>query len=279
MDFIALQDAFQEFVLTGRQGIELEIHRGRHANRQARLQIYYDAYRARLVEALSTDYDALRAALGEVEFRSMCFAYVEATRSSWRNVRWYGGGLAKFLEENAPWCEERALSECARFEWTLTLAFDAADDPHLAFDAIAALPAHAWTGLRLRLHPSVQIIALHGNAHALRTALDAQVPLPAHTWSEDPVHWLIWRQGDGVRFRSLAAFESIALRVARAGSTFPEICAAMLDYVNEDEVAAHAAGFLRTWVDDALIASVSYDDPDCDHMDVENEKPAMVAGS
>lgn len=279
MELPALQDAFQRFVLDGTRGVEMAIAPGHHDNREARLQIYYDAYRARLLEALSSDYNALRAMVGEAEFRSLCFAYVEATRSSWRNVRWYGGGLADFLMQTAPWKDEAALSECARFEWTLTLAFDAADEPHLAFETIAALPSHAWTTLRLRFHPSVQIIALHGNAHALRTAVDAGTALPHPTWSEDPIDWLIWRQDNGVRFRSLAGLESIALRAARGGASFPEICAGLLDYVAEEDVAAHAAGFLRAWVDDALIATVSYDATDTTRSIDGNEKPAMEAGS
>lgn len=257
MELKTLQDVFQRFVLADAHGIEDQIDPGRHSNHHRRLRIYYDAYRLRLAEALATDHPALQAVMGPDAFRAMCLAYVDATPSPWRNVRWYGGELADFLSTTSPWNAQPALGECARFEWALTLAFDAADVEPLTFEALAGMSAEAWSDLRLELHPSVQLIRLHCNAGALRTAADDASTLPPLAWSDDPVDWLIWRQGDSVRFRSLPGLESIAFHSARNGDTFPELCASLLDYVEEAHAAAHAAGFLRRWVDDAVIARIA----------------------
>ena len=81
---------------------------------------------------MSTDFEALIAVLGEEEFRSAARAYVEATPSAFRNVRWYGGKLAAFLRQTQPWRDKPWLADLAEFEWTLTLAFDAADAPQRA---------------------------------------------------------------------------------------------------------------------------------------------------
>ena len=169
----ALQRSFQDYVLQRTETIAERIEPGPRRNSERRLAIYHDGYRLRLIEALGTDYEALAAVMGDDAFRQACWAYVEATPSAFRNIRWYGGGLADFLQSTSPWSEQPWLSEVARFEWALTLAFDAADAGHVGFNELAALPPDAWGAVGFTLHPSVHFIRLRSNAPAARKALDA----------------------------------------------------------------------------------------------------------
>jgi hypothetical protein len=257
MKLHALQDAFQAYVLHGAAQIRERVAPGRLDNAGRRLRIYYDAYRLRLIEALASDYETLQAALGEDAFRAAALAYVEANSSQWRNVRWYGARLPDFLRDTAPWSDRIWLSDIARFEWTLTLAFDAADAPSLTFAELAALPPEAWSALALRLHPSVHLLRLSSNAPAMRKAVDAGAALPAIEAHDSPVDWLIWRHGLSVSFRSLSAAEHCALAAAQRGDNFPAICEGICALVPADEAPALAAGWLRAWVDDGLISAVS----------------------
>jgi hypothetical protein len=255
MSLHALQDAFQAYVLHGAAQIRERVVPGRLDNAARRLRIYYDAYRLRLIEALADDYETLRAALGEEEFRTAALAYVEANDSRWRNVRWYGAGLPDFLRDTAPWSERAWPSDLARFEWTLTLAFDATDAPSLTFAELAAVPPDGWAVLAFRLHPSVHLLRLSSNAPALRKAVDAGAALPAIETRDPPVDWLIWRKGSSVSFRSLSAAEHCALVAAHRGESFPAICEGICAFVPADEAPALAAGWLRAWVDDGLITA------------------------
>ncbi|HXV06438.1 MAG TPA: DNA-binding domain-containing protein [Burkholderiales bacterium] len=255
MNLHALQDAFQAYVLHGAGQVRERVAPGRLANAERRLRIYHDAYRLRLIEALASDYETLRAALGEEAFRTAALAYVEANVSQWRNVRWYGARLPDFLRGTAPWSDRVWLSDVARFEWTLTLAFDAADAPSATFAELAALPPEAWAALAFRLHPSVHLLRLSSNAPALRKAVDAGAALPAIETHDPPVDWLIWRDGLGVSFRSLAAAEHCALAAVQRGESFPAICEGICAFVRADEAPALTAGWLRAWVDDGLIAA------------------------
>ena len=128
-----LQHGFQRYLLRGEPGVIARIGGAEGIDLQRRMRIYFDAYRLRLVEALATDYEALRALLGREQFNDACCAYVEATPSLFRNVRWYGGGLAEFLRTTPPWAHQPVAYELALFEWTLTLAFDAAELPTARF--------------------------------------------------------------------------------------------------------------------------------------------------
>jgi hypothetical protein len=256
MSLAQLQQQFQDYILHGARDIVERIEPGPLANHQRRLAIYYDAYRSRLIEALSADFDALLAVLGEEAFARACRAYVEATPSALRNVRWYGGHLAAFLRETPPWQERPWLADIAQFEWTLTLAFDAAEAPHVRFEDLAALPGDAWATLGFRLHPSVRMIELRANAPAIRKAVDAGAPAPEPELADEAVTWLVWRKDLSSHFRSLSAPEAWVLRGVRQGLSFPEICEGLCDRIAPEEAAGAAAGWLRTWVDDQLIAAL-----------------------
>lgn len=251
-----LQLAFQRYVLHGELDMRERVVGAERVDPDRRLRIYYDAYRLRLIEALATDYEALRAAMGVDEFNAACRAYIEATPSIYRNVRWYGGGLPAFLQTMTPWSERPILSEVALFEWTLTLAFDAPDESAVSFDELAALPAEQWPTIAFVLHPCVQLLTLHTNAPAFRKASDAGEQLPEVTLAEAPVSWLIWRRDFTACFRSTSEPEAWALRAVQDGTNFSALCEGMCEWLDAEEAAPHAAGFLRQWVDDQLIAKV-----------------------
>ena len=253
-----LQREFQEYVLRGEPAIATKVEPGRLDNHARRLAIYYDGYRLRLIEALGTDFEAVRAALGEDGFKDTCAAFIQATPSIFRNVRWYGGALPEFLRTNSPWSERPWLWEIAMFEWTLTLAFDAADDPPVTFEKLATLPGEAWESLTFGLHPSVQLIHLHSNAPAFRKAVDNAGSLPDPQLSDTFTDWLVWRKEFSVHFRSLTQPEAWAIQALQQGANFPAICEGLCEWAPEDETPAMAAGWLRGWVDEQLIAGYDY---------------------
>jgi hypothetical protein len=251
----ALQSEFQSFLLAGARQIVDRVHASATIDPSRRLGIYYDAYRSRLVDALETDYTALTALLGEAAFREMARAYVEATPSLHRNLRWYGGALPEFLRASNPYAESPWLYELAQFEWTITLAFDAADEPSLNFAQVAALDPALWPGLTFRFHPSLQRLSLRSNAPAIRKAADAEEALPEPASQAEAIQWLLWRKDLTVMFKSLAPEEAWALDRARDGMNFTDLCEGLCQWVDPEEAAGRVAGMLRGWVDDQLITA------------------------
>ncbi|HYL18833.1 MAG TPA: DNA-binding domain-containing protein [Burkholderiales bacterium] len=252
-----LQREFQGYVLRGDQDVVEHVVGDGRVDPQRRLRIYADAYRLRLIDVLATDYEALRALLGDQEFRAASAGYVMATPSEHRNVRWYGAGLPEFLRTTQPWAQNAAAHEVALFEWTLTLAFDAADDPVVRFEDLAQLPSEQWPTLGFVLHSSVQLIQLRTNAPAMRKASDAQESLPEVVVEGEPRSWLIWRKDLTPCFRSLGEHEAWALSAIRAGADFTALCEGLCEWFPPEDAAPQAAALLRQWVDDELISALS----------------------
>jgi hypothetical protein len=60
-------------------------------------------------------------------------------------------------------------------------------------------------------------------------------------------------------WRSLEVHEAWALESAVKGANFADICEGLLEWIDEQQVAITAAGFLKQWVSDQLVVSLDYD--------------------
>jgi hypothetical protein len=55
----------------------------------------------------------------------------------------------------------------------------------------------------------------------------------------------------------MTAEEAAALDSAQRGETFGEICAALTDWLPEEEIPLRAASLLATWADSGIIVAVN----------------------
>lgn len=254
----ALQRGFRDYLLQGQGrtiGPLVNAAEGNRHETQRRLVIYADAYRLRLKEALAVDYTLLAARLGAKRFDTLMDHYIHAHPSRHYNIRRYGHRMAQFLAVTGPWCGEPLLAELARFEWLQGLSFDAPDAEPLGVEALAALPAAQWGGLRLRFHPSLQRHDFHWNVHEFWAALRGEEPFPATRYRARPIPWLFWRQGRSNLFVSLNAESARLLDLARGGADFAALCEALCARHPEAEVPQRAAAALKGWVEEQLIVA------------------------
>jgi hypothetical protein len=252
-----LQDSFQAHVLAGEESMLARISPDAKPNAAARLAIYSNGYRLRLLEALDSNYPALHTLTGDELFDEIGRAYIEAHPSTHYSIRYFGQHLSAFLAATAPYSDTPALSEMAALEWSLSLAFDAADAAVITIESLAALPPESWPELRLRFHSSVQRHDFHWNMPELWSAIDAQTdPQPPQQYPH-PRAWLIWRRDLQNYFRPLDSAEAWALDSMRNSVTFAAVCEGLCEYIDAEQVGLHAAGFLKGWVQAGLVTEVS----------------------
>jgi hypothetical protein len=248
-----VQGDFQAFLLGQAEDIREHVVGTERVPIATRLGIYGEAYRLRLVEALQANYPALAKLLEGEGFATLGTAYVRANDSRFASIRYYGAGLADFLATRPEYAEAPLLAELARWEWTMTEVFDAADAEPLRAEALQQIQPRQWAELRLDVHPSVRQLALSWNAPQIWKALTEGVERPQASLHADPVAWVLWRQELKTYFRSLEAGEAEALRMARAGAGFGEICAGLARHHGEEETPARAAAFLRQWIASGMV--------------------------
>ena len=251
-----LQEDFQNYLLTADGRVQTQVLGSAQVGATERLAIYADAYRLRLLEALDTDFPGLHALLGDAEFDAMGRAYIAAHPSPYFSLRWYGDRLSEFLRSTEPYSKYPAFAEMAEFEWAKNDAFDAAEDRVASIADMAAIPPAAWPGLRFRLHPSVRRLGLRWNVPTVWKADDAGAEPPTLECAEYPIAWLLWRQDLQTYFRSLSVHEAWGLDALRRGASFADMCEGLCEWINAPEVAVHAAGLLKQWLTDGLIAEI-----------------------
>lgn len=252
----SLQDSFQSHILTGEESMLTRISPDARPSAAARLAIYANGYRLRLLEALNSDYPALHTLAGDELFERIGRTYIDTHPSKHFSIRYFGQHLSAFLAATEPYSDVPALSEMAALEWSLSLSFDAADTPVITVDILAALPPEAWPELRLRFHPSVLRHDFHWNVPELWSAIDAQTePQPPQQYPQ-PRAWLIWRRGLQNYFRPLDRAEAWALDKMCVGAPFAEMCEGLCAYLDAEQVGLRAAGFLKGWVQAGLVREI-----------------------
>ena len=218
------------------------------------LEVYRNAYSARLLAALRDNYTVLHRALGDEAFDALGLRYLAAQPSRTPSIRWFGQHLAAFMagDDALP---HPAFVDLARMDWALRDAFDAAD----AEPADGSIELTAAT--RFILHPSVRLLALDWAIEpawrALRLAIteeeesdDPELPEP----EADAHQLLVWRQQDlEVRWRSLQALEAALLDGVSEGADFAALAEIAAAHVGAEAAPQALVAALRTWLADGLL--------------------------
>ena len=220
-----------------------------------RLNVYAYAYKARLKEALETDYEKLHSYLGDEQFDQLLELYIKKHPSKHTSLRHFSVSMAALLSEEEPYAQLPILAEIATIEASFANSFDAKDANVATLDSLAALPPDSWETLNFSFQPSLQLLPLSFNSFDIWKALgDEQSPPETEPFKQANM-WIIWRDIELIsRYRPLSEAEAAVLSLAVIGIPFPAICEELLNHFNEDETPLKAIGFLQTWVQEGLIS-------------------------
>jgi hypothetical protein len=253
---VELQRHFQAYLLNPSAGSPAALRGDGCASGAQRAEVYAEAYRLRLIEALMADYPVLLALLGEDDFAALERVYAEVHPSRYASIRWFGRHLRRFLQDDAKYRERPELAELAAFEWALSEAFDAAEAQVVSPEALAALPAARWPDLRLRFHPTLRRVELRFNTPEVWRALNQKASPPPFEALDSPQAWIVWRSDLKLFFRRLEAPEAQAFDALYQNRRFADVCEDLCAWLPAENVAATAAGFLARWLTEGWIADV-----------------------
>ncbi len=221
-----------------------------------RLDIYANAYRYRLIEALEETFPAVNTLLGDEAFFKLGLGYVDAHPSQHFSIRYFGQHLSYFLASDKSYREQPVLSEMAHFEWLLREAFDAAGDQRLTLEILQQIAPENWPALQFSFHPSVYRIDLSYNVPQLWQAIEHQQEPIDIVAQEYPQAWFIWRRELKTYYRSMDVDEAWAMDAMLKGENFALICAGVCEWVDEQNAAMRVAGFIQNWLSEGILSSI-----------------------
>ncbi len=247
-----IQTDFQGYVLEGGDdALQHVVSSGRGSAKQ-RLDVYYQAYRLRLLEVIGSNYPGLKGMLGEEQFTSVGYAYIDKYPSTQPSIRWFGSDLEDFLTETC--ADHPHWAEMARFDQVRDMAFDATDTTTVTVEQLSGLAAKAWPELCFEFHPSVQKPLFHWNVCDIWRAVKEDKAMPGAELLTECTSVVVWRQDLTVCWRSMPDDETATLGAAMNQQSFSDLCAGLCDWHDESEVPARGAGILKQWVTDGLIS-------------------------
>jgi L-rhamnose mutarotase len=220
-----------------------------------RLAFYSNAYRLRLKEALTTDYERLHSYLGDELFEKLMQCYIDNYPSHHPSLRYFGQYMIELVEQLEPFNQLAEIAEITRIEQAFANSFDAADCPCVSFSQLAELDPAAWATLTLSFHDAVQLLPQHYNSFQIWRALANEEIPPQKT--ADETTWLIWRQDLVSRYRALESAELAALKIAISGGNFADVCAALLEYFSEQQTPQQAVAYLQQWINDQMVCELN----------------------
>jgi hypothetical protein len=220
------------------------------ASAEQRVHVYAHMYRARIAEALESQFPRLARSLGAEEFGDVAAAYIRDEPSRHPSLRHVGERLPAWLAARRP--DAPALAGLATLEWARADVFDLVDETPLAMDHVRGWPADRFGELPLRLVTAHRVITVPAGTSHQWDALcaDVAVSAPANAGTESLV---VWREGTMVYHRVVDDAERAALALAQNGTQFGVLCDSLLAVHGEEEAITKAYNWMSTWLTDGLL--------------------------
>ena len=250
---VNLERQFQSYLLHSNQDIFQHVVSTSKIPADIRLAIYENAYRARLHEALVTNYPVLQNHLGSDPFEELSYAYIDENPSQYRSIRWFGDQLAHYLQHHRHYKEYTYLAELAAFEWTMALVFDAADCDVLQLEDMQHIAPNDWSTMRLSVHPSLHRLSLSSNVVQLWQAFNENMTPLEPSSSATKTEWVLWRKDLISQYSSIAKDEAWAIDAIISHLTFGELCEGLCQWVDEEDAGMRAASLLKGWITAGLL--------------------------
>lgn len=228
----------------------------------ARVAIYRNAYRTRLVDALRETYPRTVQWVGDEAFRRAAAHHLIASPPDSWTLDEAGRGFADTLA--ALFRKDPEVTELAWLEWAMHECFVSADATALGAAGFAEATARYtdddWARLRLHFMPGTQCTALAHRIHALWPLLAGDSPdetaRERDYRSEQPLACIVWRQALKPVFLTVAATEGDTLSLLLAGASYGEACATLVERLGEDTAVAEAGAMLGRWLHEGMITGV-----------------------
>jgi len=261
--------AAREQIDLSRENVEQVVSSSSKQTSMQRLEVYANAYYARLLECLHEEFSALVHALGEETFDAFGFGYLQQYPSQSYTLAELGRHFPRYLSETRPpdtvnesgsgsWPD--FLIDLATTERTYSEVFDGPGvegKTLLAPEDLATIDPEQWPDTRLDPAPCLRLLLLRYPVHeyisSVRHGQTAEVPAPS------PTYLVITRRDFIVRRVAVSSNEHAILQSLVAGETVGTAIEGALDATEPagSLLASDLHRWFRTWAEAGYFQAVA----------------------
>jgi uncharacterized protein (UPF0276 family) len=214
-----------------------------------RLEIYHNAYRARLAEVLADTFEKTYLFMGSDMFDVLAREFAVVHPPMTRSLNHYGDGFADYLRMRFP--ENFELFEMAQLDYLLRCCFDHSDEAVLSVEKAQLSDASNWLMLKSPLVETAVLLESRSNVVSLWNAIHADEPVPEVSYLPSPSQIMVWRKDESPHFQSLDESRTQIIRYLIGGSSISQACEQF--ETSGGQLSASDFGvWLRQWLDDGL---------------------------
>jgi len=261
ISLLDIQESFKSHIMPYGEG-RPKIPVGEFLNPQGgvrpeeRLSVYANGYVARVEEALSEVYEAVRQAIGVDAFSSLCRSYTQQTPPLDYNLCFAGRELPELIGELPLSKKFPFLQDLARLERQVWTAFNAFDHEPMTPESVAQWPLEDWEQAKIIFQPSVSLLAaewpvldLWLNRHNPKQNLKTRIAAKSQ-------RILVGRRKDLVRCEVLDENQYRLIHGLLEGKSLGEACERLAEHADENSLPI--ASWFSSWVKDGLIGSCQF---------------------
>ncbi len=248
----------QQHIDVAPDDVEQVISRSKNLTSIERMQVYGNAYYARLFECLGDEFPALKHALTEDTFNAFCIGYLQQYPSRSYTLAELGANFPRYLAETRPdpensngqpdWAD--FLIDLATLERTYSEVFDGPGvegQTLLQADDLLSIPQARWPDAKLVRVECLRLATfkfpVHEYASAVRKAQEVSPPDPK------PTYLVFTRRDYVVRRCGVSQSEYELLRALAEGHSVGEAVARAVEVTDVDlaSLARSIQEWFRVW--------------------------------
>jgi hypothetical protein len=250
--------------------VEKVVTRSRALTGLERLEIYHNAYYARLLECLREEFPAFARAVGEEAFNNFCVDYLQKYPSRSYTLNLLAANFPRYLAESRPELDEGDttgggwadfLIDLATLELTYGEVFDGPGvEGHRLLDVerLQGISPERWPQARLVSVPCLRLLALrypvHRYARAVRQEKKPKFPRRRSTWLA------VTRRNYVVRRYELTRLQHRLLEPLVAGKSVGEAVRLTAEAAGggRERLAADLQLWFRNWTAEGFFQDVEF---------------------
>ncbi len=240
-----LQTTMQQAILTGNVDDCAWIRPKEHLAAAAQLNVYVQAYKMRLHEAVVGDYTALQHYLGADKFAQVLDNFMANVPSLHFNIGRHAAQLPAFLASHA----DAFAVELAQFENALVQLADAAETTPLTPQHLAGITPDVFMQMVLHPRAALQLFAFMYPVNAYFAAVIAgETPAPPVPQAS---YVAVFRHNDTMWRLDLNATEYAILSALFSGNTIGNALAGL-----DESAATHLTAYFSRWLHGGLLTHI-----------------------
>jgi hypothetical protein len=218
-----------------------------------RFDVYYNAYSARLCEALADTFEKTERYMGSDLFERHATEFTRSHPPTSTALRDFGAEFPAVLQETYP--DNPELWELAQLDWDLRQSFDALDNAPLTHAMLALDPAQQWLSQASPLVPHAKQRAISRNVPAIWSAIHADEDVPAPVELPSGTTLLTWRKGHQPHFQTLGPATTPLVAAMLAGASIAQACEQHAELIAE-QPADFLSNCLAQWLEEEILRAV-----------------------